>query len=130
MNQNLKNYLRTARRRSGLTQAEVGFLLGAGDGAALSRYERFSQSPSFRTALGFQIVFGVPADELLPGIAEQVERKIIENAHLLSHRLERLPRSARIERKLRILASIADRDGTAPAHLGKTGASRPTDTGE
>jgi len=113
MNQNLKNYLRTARRRSGLTQAEVAFLLGAGDGAALSRYERLSQSPSFRTALGFEIVFGVPAGELLPGVTEQVERKIIENALLLSHRLERLPRSARIERKLRILASIADRDGTS-----------------
>jgi transcriptional regulator with XRE-family HTH domain len=117
MDHKVKSYLRTVRRRSGLTQAEVAFLLGAGDGPSMSRYERLSRRPSFRTALGFQAVFGIPVTELLPGISADVERKVIERAHLLSRRLERQPRSACTERKLAFLASIAARDGMAREHL-------------
>ena len=117
MDHKVKSYLRTVRRRSGLTQAEVAFLLGAGDGASMSRYERLSRRPSFRTALGFQAVFGMPADELLPGITADVERKVVERAQLLSRRLERQPGSACTERKLHFLASIATRGGSARQHV-------------
>jgi len=89
MTHRVKTYLRTFRRRSGLTQAEVAFLLGAEDGAQVSRYERLSRRPSFQTALGLQAVFGIPAETLLPAISAQVERKIMARAHLLSRRLER-----------------------------------------
>ena len=36
----LENYLRTYRKRSGLTQREVAFLVGCRNGAQVSRYER------------------------------------------------------------------------------------------
>ena len=71
MTHRVKTYLRTFRRRSGLTQAEVAFLLGAESGAKVSRYERLSRRPSFQTALGLQAVFGVPAEALLPVISAQ-----------------------------------------------------------
>jgi len=114
MTHRVKTYLRTFRRRSGLTQAEVAFLLGAEDGAQVSRYERLSRRPSFRTALGLQAVFGIPADDLLPIITADVERKIIARAHLLSRRLERHSDSARTKRKLRFLMSVAARGTMAP----------------
>ena len=109
MSNKVKSYLRTFRRRSGLTQAEVAFLLGAESGAKVSRYERLSRRPSFRTALGLQAVFGVSAEDLLPIITADVERKIMARAHLLSRRLERHSDSARTKRKLRFLTSVSAR---------------------
>jgi transcriptional regulator with XRE-family HTH domain len=120
MTHKIKSYLRTFRRRSGLTQDEVAFLLGADSGAKVSRYERLSRKPNFRTALGLQVVFGIPADELLPGISAEVERKIIRRAHLLSRRLEGRSDSARTKRKLRFLTSVAARGTMAPQHLWET----------
>lgn len=117
MSHRVKTYLRTFRRRSGLTQAEVAFLLGAEDGAQVSRYERLSRRPSFRTALGLQAVFGVPADLLAPGISAEVDRNIIRRARLLSRQLQRHSDSARTKRKLRFLLSVMARGGAVPQHL-------------
>ena len=114
MSNKVKSYLRTFRRRSGLTQAEVAYLLGAESGAKVSRYERLCRRPSFRTALELQAVFGIPAEDLLPIITADVERKIIARAHLLSRRLERHGDSARTKRKLRFLWSVTARGGAVP----------------
>jgi transcriptional regulator with XRE-family HTH domain len=111
----VKSYLRTFRRRSGLTQAEVAFLPGVHSGAKVSRYERLSRRPSFQTALGLQAIFGIPAETLLPAISAQVERKIMARAHLLSRRLERHSDSARTKRKIRFLTSVTAR-GTIASH--------------
>ena len=109
MSYKVKSYLRTFRRRSGLTQTEVAFLLGVHSG------ERLSRRPSFQTALGLQAVFGVPAETLLPAISAQIERKIMARAHLLSRRLERHRDSARTKRKIRFLTSVTAR-GTIASH--------------
>jgi transcriptional regulator with XRE-family HTH domain len=115
MSYKIKSYLRTFRRRSGLTQEDVAFLLGVHDGAKVSRYERLSRRPSFQTALGLQAVFGVPAETLLPVISAEVERKIVARAHRLSRLIERHSDSARTQRKLRFLTSmIAARGKIAP----------------
>lgn len=121
MTHRVKTYLRTFRRRSGLTQAEVAFLLGAEDGAQVSRYERLSRKPSFRTALGLQAVFGVPADQLAPGISAEVDRKIIGRARLLSRQLQRHSDSARTKRKLRFLLSVMARGGAVPNEVWERG---------
>ena len=41
----LHNYLRTYRKRAGLSQAEVAFLLGCHSGAKVSRYEHAARRP-------------------------------------------------------------------------------------
>jgi transcriptional regulator with XRE-family HTH domain len=111
MTTRVKTYLRTFRRRSGLTQTELAFLLGAEDGTLVSRYERLSRRPNLRTALGLQTVFGVSADQLVPGICAEVDRSVIGRARLLSRQLERHSDSARTKRKLRFLLSVMARGG-------------------
>src|SRR5437879_2031593 len=56
----LENYLRTYRKRSGLTQREVAFLVGCRNGAQVSRYEKRRRLPPLRTALACEAAFGVP----------------------------------------------------------------------
>src|SRR5262245_20561170 len=53
----LKNYLRYYRRRFGLTQRELAFLLGLSD-SAISRIERNRSQPTLSVALACQALFG------------------------------------------------------------------------
>ena len=72
----LENYLRTYRKRSGLTQQEVGYLLGSETGAQVSRYEKRRRLPPLETALAYEEIFGVPVSELFAGIRQSVGRGI------------------------------------------------------
>ena len=72
----LENYLRTYRRKSGLTQQEVGFLLGRETGAQVSRYEKRHRLPPLETALAYEEIFGVPVSELFAGIRQSVGRNV------------------------------------------------------
>ncbi len=72
----LQNYVRTYRRKSGLTQHEVGFLLGRQNGAQVSRYEKRRRLPPLETALACEAVFGVPVSELFAGISEATNKDI------------------------------------------------------
>src|SRR5258708_8073266 len=65
--QRLQNYLRTHRRRHGLSQAEVAMLLGAVSGTKVSRDENFTRMPGALTIFAFEIVFNQPASELFAG---------------------------------------------------------------
>ena len=66
----LENYLRTYRKRSGLTQREVAFLVGCRNGAQVSRYEKRRRLPPLRMALACEAAFGVPVSELFAGLRE------------------------------------------------------------
>ena len=63
----LSNYLRTFRKRSGLSQDDVAFLLGVQSGAEVSRHETFKRVPTLKTALSYEAIFGVPVRELFAG---------------------------------------------------------------
>jgi transcriptional regulator with XRE-family HTH domain len=71
----INNYLRTYRKRSGLTQSEVAFLLGCKDAGQVSRYERRQRLPTLRTALACASVLRVPVEKLFPGVQQEVCRE-------------------------------------------------------
>jgi len=115
MQRKLPNYLRTYRKRAGLTQGEVAFLLSGLSGAKVSRDERRRRRPSLQTAFGYQVIFGAAAHELLAGLFAEVEQNVIRQASLLAKRLgaangnagERAPRMLRL--KLKALDAILSR---------------------
>ena len=72
----LQNYLQAYRKKSGLTQREVAFLLGCQDGAQVSRYEKRRRVPPLRMALACEAVFGVPVSQLFAGMREEVEARL------------------------------------------------------
>src|SRR5690348_10671664 len=114
MPQKLPSYLRTCRKRSGLTQDELAFLLGCRSGAKVSRYERLSRRPNLETAFACQAIFGVSAHELLPGIFAGVEQELMRRSRLLSQRLSTAPAGPRAHRKLKLLGDIGSRDSGTP----------------
>lgn len=105
----LPNYLRTYRKRSGLSQREVAFLLGCRSAAKISRYERYFRQPNLETALTYEILFATPARELFAGAFEEAEKHARRRAQLLQMRLRRRREDPRLERKLATLTIITRR---------------------
>ena len=79
----LENYIVTHRKRSGLSQREVAFLLGCQSGTKVSRYELFRRKPTLEGALACEVVFGVSVRELFAGVYQKVERGVVRRARRL-----------------------------------------------
>jgi transcriptional regulator with XRE-family HTH domain len=87
----LNNYLRSYRKRAGLTQKELAFLLGSGDASGrkrVGRYERGTRTPDLKTILAYEAIFGVPASKLFAGGYAKVEGQVKRRAQELSRKLE------------------------------------------
>lgn len=106
MAKRLHNYLRTHRKRSGLSQDEVAFLLGCRHGTKVSRYERNAREPGLETALAYEAVFGVPVRELFAGIVDKVEAVTHRRARVLARKLSAASRTPLITRKLELLRAL------------------------
>lgn len=106
MQYKLENYLRTYRKRSGLSQDEVAFLLGCKNGTKVSRYERFARKPSLETVFAYEVVFGAPARELFAGAYQKVEKRISNRAQLLAQKVNRATPDRMATQKLKILKAI------------------------
>jgi transcriptional regulator with XRE-family HTH domain len=114
MSYKLENYLRTYRKRSGLSQDEMAFLLGCQNGTKVSRYERFARKPNLETLFAYEVVFGASARELFAGVYQKVEKRILNRTQLLTRKLNRATPTSMATRKLEILQAITSGSGTGP----------------
>ncbi len=107
----LENYLRTYRKQSGLTQGEVGFLLGSENGDQVSRYERRRRLPPLETALACEEIFGVPVSELFAGVRQAAGRDIAKRRLALRARLQaKTPRASGALLAAHKLRSLGERE--------------------
>ena len=89
MSSPLNNYLRSHRKRSGLTQTEVAFLLGYEEGGQVSRYEKGHRLPTLRTAIAFATIFGVSPGALFSCIQMRVDKEVSSRIEQLHANLEK-----------------------------------------
>ena len=113
----LSNYLRTHRRKSGLTQQETAFLLGFDSGQIISRYERHARMPTLQTVLACQVIFGVNPRELFPSLYRKVEKQTLRRICLLTKRLDAQSQSPIVIRKQEVLKQAIERFGTSHTHV-------------
>lgn len=78
MTQISRVYIRTHRIKSGLTQRELAIVLGYSADVQVSRHERANKLPSLSVAIGYEILFRVPASQLFPDLYARVEEGIEE----------------------------------------------------
>lgn len=109
--------LQRYRKRNGLTQEEMAFLLGCSTAAQVSQYERLRRQPSGETMLRCQVIFGEPVNKLFPVLSEQVEEKTKTRARELREKIGQGDTSASAKRKLELLNDIMNRRGDEPATL-------------
>ncbi|TAM80981.1 MAG: hypothetical protein EPN47_13940 [Acidobacteria bacterium] len=109
----LESYLRTYRKRSGLSQEEVAFLIGAANGVNVARHEQLDRQPDLPTALAYEIIFRAPVRELFAGLYQKVEAEAIARARSLADGLSSSGASPLTLRKILALQSLS-----APATAG------------
>jgi transcriptional regulator with XRE-family HTH domain len=79
----LPNYLKSQRKRSGLSQKDLAFLLGCRSSAHVCRYEHFARAPNLATALELEVILGRPVAELFKGFYARSKKQVKERASLL-----------------------------------------------
>lgn len=84
----LTNSLHTIRKRSGLDQREVAFLLGAQNGAMVCRYERNHRVPPLQAAMALALIFGVSLATLFGGLHAEVKKNMAPRIEALRSKLE------------------------------------------
>jgi len=106
--------LRTLRIRSGLSQREVAELLGFRSDAATFRHERSNSIPDLRTAMAYEVIFGVPISSQFPGLFQAIEPLVEQRISQLRERLQnqpgRGPNAARDARKLEFFCERENAD--------------------
>ena len=78
----LPNYLHAHRKKAGLTQSEIGILVGYPKEGAISGHERLRSLPPLLTALAYEVVFRVPVGVLFSGFANSL--RVVSNNGLTS----------------------------------------------
>jgi transcriptional regulator with XRE-family HTH domain len=106
----LPNYIRVHRKRLGLSQNEVAFLLGWCNASQPSRYEHFSRIPTMHTALALSVVLGVSVHELFSGEYQKVVKAVCRQAQRLEARLSTENPDRSTARKLAVLKMILSAD--------------------
>ena len=102
------NYLRRHRKKLGLSQEDLAFLLGCKSGRKVSRYENLERQPGLESALICAAVFDVPTNELFWSLFVKIEETAVRRVQLLVEKLsvEGRHRDAATLRKLTSLGSI------------------------
>jgi DNA-binding XRE family transcriptional regulator len=102
----LVNYLRVHRKKAGLSQRELGLILGYGGKNSIYRHESFNSVPPLLMAFAYEILFQEPLSELFPGLRETVddavEQSLLKFGRSLQEQLKSSKGSTRahIEHKL------------------------------
>jgi transcriptional regulator with XRE-family HTH domain len=87
MQRPLPIYLHVLRKRWGLSQRELAFLLGISP-AMLSKLERLERKPSKAVIIGAEVIFGASPRDAFPSSYERIEAKVMRQAAALYERLE------------------------------------------
>ncbi len=83
-----ENYLRTHRKQSGLSQQEMGRLLGYKGAGEVSRHEQSTSIPPLMTALAYEAIFRVPVSAIFGGMHESIRRDIENRLQQLEAELQ------------------------------------------
>ncbi|WP_456737463.1 MULTISPECIES: helix-turn-helix transcriptional regulator [unclassified Bradyrhizobium] len=106
------SYVRPHRRRWGLTQQELAFLIGVKSRTAVSRIEGSKRRPSLDAVFVCMLIFNMPALELFPGLMSELRASIRARANELYEQLQGDPSNV-TRLKLDFLERLLDRVGAS-----------------
>jgi transcriptional regulator with XRE-family HTH domain len=109
-----QNMMRLLRRRLGLSQKELAFVLGYDTDSQVSRIENGSRTPHLTEVLVIELVFGIPAMTVFPEIRQAIGRRIRRRLKLLLVDTTAAGPNPRVSYKVaqlqRVLASLRSRN--------------------
>ena len=98
------NYLKSHRKKTGLSQRELALLIGYADEGQVSRHERSKSIPPLIVALSYEALFRVSVSVIFPGLfsalAERIEERLAGFEENLGQRDGRSRKANSIAQKL------------------------------
>jgi transcriptional regulator with XRE-family HTH domain len=105
----LHNYLRTHRKKAGLSQRDVAVLLAYSDDVAISRHEQSTTVPPLFAAIAYEIIFKTPVSVLFHGIRDATKSAITERLRKFEEELQtKHGKGAKATRRSQKLAWLAE----------------------
>jgi DNA-binding XRE family transcriptional regulator len=105
-----RNHLKKHRRSSGLSQREVGVLIGYGSQWQVSRHELAQTDPPLRVALAYEVVFRIPVSTLFTDSYADAIQKVEASLAELESRLQHVNETGcESKNTIRKLAWLAER---------------------
>lgn len=80
---NAPNYLRVYRKRSPLTQGDIGFLMSLPDYSNISRYEKGQRTPSIEILLVYHLLFNTSIEQFFEPELEIIHANLLERMEKL-----------------------------------------------
>ena len=84
-----RNYLKALRKKSGLSQRELGRLLGYKDPGQISRHERSASIPPLRAALAYELIHRAPTAAIFAGMRETIGQSVEQKLQEMEAALEK-----------------------------------------
>jgi DNA-binding XRE family transcriptional regulator len=81
------NDIRIHRRRTGLSQRDVGEVLGYFSEGPVARHEDGRRLPSLDIAIGYELIFHVPVSEIFAGLRDELDGTVDTRLAQLEERL-------------------------------------------
>jgi len=82
------NFLRSHRRKSGLSQRELATIVGYLTPFQVARHEQSVVIPALMIAISYEVIFSVSIREIFPGLYRNIETKIEEVLNSLEQELQ------------------------------------------
>lgn len=121
MSEAYRSFLRSYRRRSGLTQSELAYLVGLSDGSCVSKFECLRREPDLKTAMACEVILQVSAQDLFPDTARKVELQVRQRADVLYQKLIQALTATHhdpaLEEKMALLRALGAGREDPSAHL-------------
>jgi len=106
MGRSLPTYIRSFRRRAGLYQDDLAFLLGTRSGTAVLRHECNQRMPTLDTALRYAAIFRVDPRELFAGRYEIAEESVRDQARQLLTAASKSPQGLDDDPRIAFLTAL------------------------
>jgi DNA-binding XRE family transcriptional regulator len=106
---NDKNNLRAFRKRTDLTQSDIGFLMNHLDHISVCRYEHGERKPPMEMVLLYHLLFDVPVHSLFEIQTDNINEDLIVRIGQLIDQLKKQEPSQRVNSRIAFLTSALTR---------------------
>lgn len=103
------NYAKTCRKKTGLSQNEVAYLIGLKSPHFISQTELGNENPALSRLLLYHILCDKQVEKIFPDLSEKVSLDIFKRIAKLSKQLQNKKQTEIIKRKIMNLDLIAEK---------------------
>jgi len=101
------NYIKQHRKNWGLTQKELGFLIGFNNNVRISQLERGHKNPNFPESIMFELLFEKSSSRLFPDMYHHLTNTLLCRLKLLDDHYSEIKRTYETDRIRKRISEIS-----------------------